>query len=149
MKNAIRLVAVLIAAAFAMRAQTPGDLISAFVGDNFVSSGTTGFPGFVAPGSDSALKFALITYLQVEGADSYNVRVTFLLGDERRTELKVIDSATACPGAVKLGTFSFTPACMLTVVLARGPETLQPVKLLSVTVDGQKTVKRIEWKSAE
>ncbi len=135
---------VCVAALMPALAQEP-EPVSAVVSSNFALHGF-GSPWAVAPGSDAAVAFAFMLFKRTEGADLYSIRASYSLGDERRAELKLIESAVACPSYL-----NYTPAwpCATVVVLARGADTLRVVKLLSVEVSGQKTLSRAEVKLAE
>ncbi|HUT60248.1 MAG TPA: hypothetical protein VNA25_20580 [Phycisphaerae bacterium] len=113
----------------------------ASVGSNFAFYGS-GLP-FFAPGSEGAAVFVLILFPRTPGADSYGIRVAYLLGDEHRTQLQIVESAGVCPTHL-----NWTPTwpCATAVVLVKGAETLKPVKLLSVAVDSQAIIGRLELK---
>ncbi len=127
-----------------LSAQEPQQL-SAVVSSNFALHGF-GSPWAVAPGSDAAVAFAFVLFKRTEGADLYSIRASYSLGDERRAELKLIESAVACPSYL-----NYTPAwpCAAVVVLARGADTLRLARLLSVEVSGLKTLSRAELKLEE
>ena len=136
--NRVLLTALLLAAPLA--AEQPQ--LVAVVGSNFAAYGF-GAPWTVAPGSDVAVVFALVFYPRTQGADQYSIRVTFLVGDERRTESKTVESVNACSRGENYG---IAWPCAAIVILARGADTLRPVKLLSVAVDSEAIIGRLELK---